>query len=63
MTMIQPVIGVNGYLTSSDPRPNFGLGSDERAESVEITWPDGTKQEVKNVKSRQILKVKQGEAK
>ena len=44
MTMMQPVIAVNGYLTSSDPRPHFGLGKADKAESVEIVWPDGKKQ-------------------
>ena len=63
MTMLQPVIGVNGYLTSSDPRPNFGLGKADMAESVEILWPDGQKTTLHNVAANQILKVKQGDAK
>jgi hypothetical protein len=63
MTMLQPVIGVNGYLTSSDPRPNFGLGKALHAESVEILWPDGQKTTLHNVAANQILKVKQGDAK
>jgi hypothetical protein len=63
MTMLQPVIGVNGYLTSSDPRPNFGLGKALQAESVEILWPDGQKTTLHNVAANQILKVKQGDAK
>ncbi len=57
LTMVQPVNGVNGYLTSSDPRPNFGLGAATTAESVEITWPDGRKQVLADVKANQILKV------
>jgi hypothetical protein len=62
MTMIQPVIAVNGYLTSSDPRPHFGLGQANKAESIEIVWPDGKKQELADVKANQILKVKQDQA-
>lgn len=61
ITMIQPVLGVNGYLTSSDPRPHFGLGDAERAESVEIVWPDGNKQALDNVRANQVLTVKQNE--
>lgn len=61
MTMIQPVIAVNGYLTSSDPRPHFGLGKADKAESVEIVWPDGKNQVLADVKANQILKVKQDE--
>jgi len=63
MTMVQPVIAVNGYLTSSDPRPHFGLGKATKAESVEIVWPDGRKQVLENVAANQILQVKSGEAK
>jgi len=63
LTMIQPVMGVNGYVCSGDPRPNFGLGAADHAESVEILWPDGEKQVLTHVKARQILQVRQGEAK
>jgi hypothetical protein len=58
LSMIQPVIAVNGYLTSSDPRPHFGLGKAEQADTVEVVWPDGKKQALTNVKANQILKVK-----
>ncbi len=57
LAMLQPVLGVNGYLVSNDPRPNFGLGAATTAESVEITWPDGRKQVLADVKANQILKV------
>jgi hypothetical protein len=63
ITMVQPVIAVNGYLTSSDPRPHFGLGQAAAAESVQIVWPDGKKQVLANVKANQMLTVKSGEAK
>ena len=63
MIMVQPVMAVNGYLTSSDPRPHFGLGKATKAELVEIIWPDGRKQVLANVAANQILQVKSGEAK
>ncbi len=59
LSMTQPVLGVNGYLTSSDPRPNFGLGSATSAGSVEILWPDGSRQELTDVKANQLLTVTQ----
>ena len=61
MTMIQPVVGVNGYLTGRDPRPHFGLGEADRVDSVEILWPDGQKQVLENVRANQILSVRQGQ--
>ncbi|MCB9464576.1 MAG: redoxin domain-containing protein [Candidatus Eisenbacteria bacterium] len=36
--------GGEGYLAEHDPRLLFGLGRDESAEWVEVTWPNGTKQ-------------------
>jgi hypothetical protein len=46
---------VNGYLTSSDPRPHFGLGQATQAERVEILWPGGKTQRPQNVAANQIL--------
>ena len=45
------------YLSSSDKRVHFGLGSETTAKSVEIHWPNGTMQTLKNVRADQILQV------
>jgi hypothetical protein len=58
MQMLEPVTGVNGYLVSIDPRPHFGLGKAATAESVQIRWPDGKRQTLKNVPANQILTVR-----
>ncbi len=58
LAMVQPVIAVNGYLTSSDPRPHFGLGKASQADAVEIAWPNGRKQRLEHVPANQILNVK-----
>lgn len=58
---IHPVHAVTGYLSASDPRAHFGLGSATRAERVEIRWPDGEVQELADVAADQILEVVQGE--
>jgi enediyne biosynthesis protein E4 len=55
--IIQPVLGVNGYLTSSDPRPHFGLGNATQADRVEILWPGGKTQVLQNIHANQILTV------
>ena len=46
-----------GYNSSSDKRVHFGLGSADVIETIELTWPSGIKQVLKNVKADQILTV------
>ena len=45
------------YNSSSDKRVHFGLGSAAVIETIELTWPSGIKQVLKNVKADQILTV------
>ncbi len=46
-----------GYASSSDGPVHFGLGTDGRAEAIEIHWPSGIVQILPNVAADQILKV------
>ena len=45
------------YNSSNDKRVHFGLGSATTIDTIELTWPSGTKQLLKNVKADQILTV------
>lgn len=47
----------SSYLSSGDKRVHFGLGSESTAQSIEIHWPSGTTQTLKNVRAGQILTV------
>jgi len=46
-----------GYASSSDSPVHFGLGADQRAESVEIRWPSGIVQTLQNIAADQVVKV------
>ncbi len=46
-----------GYNSSSDKRVHFGLGTSVVVDSIELTWPSGIKEVLKNVKADQILTV------
>jgi enediyne biosynthesis protein E4 len=46
-----------GYASSSDGPVHFGLGSDNRAELIEIHWPSGIVQTLHDVPADRILKV------
>ena len=48
-----------GYASSSDGPVHFGLGSDDRAEEVEIRWPSGTIQRLRHVKADRVVEVKE----
>jgi len=47
----------SSYLSSSDKRVHFGLGSETSAQLVEIRWPSGIIQTLKDVRGDQILQV------
>jgi hypothetical protein len=45
------------YASSSDGPVHFGLGSDTRADFIEIQWPSGIVQSLRNVSADQTLKI------
>jgi hypothetical protein len=45
------------YLSSSDKRVHFGLGGEARAATIEIRWPSGILQTLRDVAADQILQV------
>jgi len=56
-TSVEEVFAVRGYLSSGDPRPNFGLGEATIVDRVVIRWPTGQTQELSNVAANRILVV------
>jgi len=48
-----------GYVSSSDKRVHFGLGADRRIREIELRWPSGKVQVVRDVAADQILKVRE----
>jgi hypothetical protein len=51
------VTTAGSYLSSSDKRVHFGLGPDANVKAVEIHWPSGILQTLKDVAADQILQV------
>jgi hypothetical protein len=48
-----------GYASSSDPRVHFGLGANAKIKEIEIRWPSGIKQLLRDVAADQILGVEE----
>jgi hypothetical protein len=49
------------YLSQNDFRIHFGLGRAEKADLLEIRWPSGLVDTLKDVKANQLIFVKEGE--
>ena len=56
-SQVATVTTASSYLSSSDKRLHFGLGTASVAETIEIRWPSGIRQTIKNVPADQILQV------
>jgi hypothetical protein len=57
-TQVSFVANCVGYASASDLRVHFGLGGERKA-SLEIHWPSGTVQELKDVASDQCLQIEE----
>jgi hypothetical protein len=47
------------YLSSSDKRVHFGLGFETTARTIEIRWPSGIRQTLKDIRGDQFLQVQE----
>ncbi len=61
-TRLREINSGGSYLSSSDFRLFFGLGSETKAERIQIEWPSGKKQTLENVPARQILQFDESNA-
>ncbi len=52
--------GGGSYLSASDPRLHFGLGSATRAESIEVRWPSGARDVLTNVPADRLIVIEEG---
>jgi enediyne biosynthesis protein E4 len=53
-------LGGTSYLSSSDPRLLFGLGATTRIDEVEVRWPSGMVNRLKNISANRYLTIKEG---
>jgi hypothetical protein len=57
MVQYNHVTTAGSYASSSDKRVHFGLGKDTGIKGIELRWPSGKVQTVRNVKADQLLKI------
>jgi len=56
----QEVRSGGGYISQSDFRLHFGLGTASKADAIEIRWPSGVVQRLENITGNRIVKVREG---
>ena len=58
---IDEVRSGGSYFSQNDLRIHFGLGKADKVQLLEIRWPSGQVDTVKDVKPNQLIFVKEGE--
>ncbi|WPU94878.1 VCBS repeat-containing protein [Mucilaginibacter sabulilitoris] len=58
----QQLMLTRGFQSSVEPRLHFGLGKNQRVDSILIVWPNQTSQMLRNVKSNQQLIIDEANA-
>jgi hypothetical protein len=56
----QEVTSQSSYYSHNDMRLHFGLGANKQADIVEIRWPNGQTESVKDVSGNRIVTIKEG---
>jgi len=54
-TQIREHVSGEGYFSSNAQEVHFGLGKAEQIDSLTITWPSGTVEEIKDIKPNQTI--------
>jgi len=56
----QIVLSQSGYFSHNDSRLHFGIGRSEKADSIEIAWPSGLVETLRDARANQTLTVTEG---
>jgi enediyne biosynthesis protein E4 len=58
---IDEVRSGGSYISQNDLRVHFGIGKAERVDLIEVRWPSGQVDTLKDIKPNQLIFVKEGE--
>jgi hypothetical protein len=54
------VLSQSGYYSHDDVRLHFGLGAHERADEIEVRWPSGHVDALRDVEGRRVVTLEEG---
>lgn len=60
MVQVEEVRSSNGFFSSSDLRIHFGLGDAKKVDMVEIRWPSGTVDSLKDLEVDRLYVIEEG---
>lgn len=63
LQQINEVRSGSSYLSQSDTRLHFGIGKEKVVDRIDIRWPSGLTQAIKNVDANQFITITEGEDK
>jgi hypothetical protein len=58
-SQIDEVMSGSSYYSQNDLRLHFGLGKAKKVDSIEISWPSGLKESLKDLPVNQLLVVQE----
>jgi len=61
--VVREIFPANSYLSQSPATAHFGLGKNDRIDTLTIRWPNGKEQVVKNISTNQHLLIREGDPK
>jgi hypothetical protein len=56
----QALLSQGSYYSVDDPRLHFGLGAAEKAEAIEVRWPSGQVDVLRDVAGRRVVTIQEG---
>jgi len=56
----QAVLSQSSYYSHDDLRLHFGLGRSERADAIEVHWPSGQVDVLRDVVGRRLVTIEEG---
>jgi hypothetical protein len=59
LTQYRQVSFASGYASSSAGPAHFGLGAHTAADLIEIRWPSGAVQQLKNERGNRVIRVRE----
>ena len=60
MPQVREIYGGGSYLSQSDLRANFGIGTGKRVDTVQVSWPSGQTQSFRDVDADKFYQIEEG---